>query len=143
MKEKGFKPSRTIVHLLGVVVIAGIFLGIFGKFSAKTDISSIDGGIALVDPSGSSREIIYSRVTELSLISLPESYGTCLEGASEKGYRYGLWENEDWGQYTLCVKENAKKAIWVRQGDEILVFNYEGDKPTESFYEALKKKCGE
>ena len=143
MNVKNFNPPRAAAHLLGVAVIVAVFLIVFGKLSAKTGVSSIDGGIALVDPSGSALEIIYADVTELALISLPETYGFCIEGASEKGYRYGLWENEEWGKYRLCVKEDMKKAIKVRQKDQILIFNYEGNKTTESFFEALRKKCGE
>lgn len=137
-REKGF--VRAVLHLLGVVAAAAIFLAVFGKWSVKTGVYAAEGGIRLEMPSGSTCEIIYEDITELKLISLPDDYGVCIDGDRKKGCSYGVWENDDWGSYTLCVKDDVPDAVWIRQGNDIIVFNYEGSKPTKSFYEALQKK---
>ena len=136
--EKGI--VRMLLQLLGVVVIVAVFLAVFGRMSVKTGISVADGGIVLTDPEGRAAEIIYADITELELITLPENYGECIEGGSKGGFSYGVWENDAWGSYRLCVKDKVKEAIRIRQQDETIVFNYEGEQSTESFFAALQKQ---
>lgn len=142
-QKEQFTPAKVILHLVSVIVIVSLFLLLFGRVSGRTGIQSIDGGIAVVDPSGKTYEILYVEVTEVELIDLPENLGVCIDGASARGYSYGVWENDDWGRFDLCIKDDVKEAVRIRQGDEIFIFNYEGSQSTESFYDALLKKLQE
>lgn len=142
-QKEQLTPVKMILHLLSVIVIVSLFLLLFGRVSGRTGVQSIDGGIAVVDPSGKTYEILYADVTEVELIALPESPGSCVDGASARGYSYGTWENDDWGRFDLCIKDDVKEAVRICQGDEIFIFNYEGSQSTKSFYEALQKKLQE
>lgn len=136
--EKGI--MRMLTQLLGVVVIVAVFLIVFGRMSGKTGVNVTEGGIVLTDLEGGTAEIIYADITELELIALPEDYGECIEGGSKGGFTYGMWKNDAWGSYRLCVKDKVPEAILVRQGDGLIIFNYEGDESTESFFAALHEQ---
>ncbi len=63
--------------------------------------------------------------------------GDRVELMADSGYVCGIWENEEFGQYTLYVKSNIKEFIVVRTKDEIYVVNYNNADFTESLYDAL------
>lgn len=131
--------QKTAAHMLGVVCIVGLILLVFGKTKDTVEISATAGGIFLTDPGGCSYEIIYEDISDIRLVQLSENYGKCLEGGSENGFNYGVWENEEWGRYFLCVREAVGRAVYVCQKGNIFIFNYEGAESTENFYKALNQ----
>ncbi len=132
--------TRTFVQMGVVVLIVTIFLIVFGQMSQSVDISSIDGGISFTDPSGETYDIVYACVTEMELKDLPDDLGVCLEGESKKrGLSYGTWQSDEYGIYRLCIKTSVKEAIFVWQGNELFVLNYEGKTSTQSFFDALSE----
>lgn len=139
MKNK-ISVFQMIPHLAGAVVVVAAFILIFGRMSVNIMIYELDGGIGIESPDGHLYDIIYEDIEELKLVYLPETYGKCVDGISEKEFSYGTWKNESWGEYELCVKDEVKEAIWICTNGRILVFNFEGSQPTKELYEELKKK---
>lgn len=129
--------KRTGVRLLWIVALVAVFLALFGSRSATIAVSSIEKGISLTGPDGGVYEVFYADIEIIQLIELPENYGTCIDGGIDKGFSYGLWENDEWGTYSLCVRNSVRQAILISQKGNVLVFNYEGITSTESFYHAL------
>jgi len=135
MGKSGLK--RMVLQLLWSIAIVAAFLVLFGRMSASINISSIENGISLIDPDGGVYEVIYVDIELIQLIELPEDYGACVDGETSKGFSYGLWQNDEWGTYSLCVKNSVEKAVFISQSGKALVFNYEGIASTESFYNAM------
>lgn len=135
--------QRTLTRLLGVVVVVTIFIIVFGWGTTKVTISALEnGGITLTDPGGGEHSIVYAEVTAVQLVDMPADFGICIDGGNDKGFHYGTWENEQWGRYSLCVKDSISNVILVKQNSGVTLFNYEGVTPTESFYEALVNSVG-
>jgi len=131
------KEERESKRLLWIVAIVAVFITLFGHTSAAISVSSIEKGISLTDPQGGVYEVLYEDIELIQLIELPENYGTCIEGETDKGFSYGSWKNDAWGTYSLCVRNSVREAIFISQKNGVLVFNYEGTTSTESFYQEL------
>ncbi|MCD8122052.1 MAG: hypothetical protein LUE65_07425 [Clostridiales bacterium] len=139
-KKEDSALNQMILHLLSVIAIVAVFLFLFGKMSVQVTITASDGGIVVTDPQGREYPIRYAEVEELQLAELPQDYGACVDGETKRGYHYGIWQSDEWGEYFLCVRDAAKTAIRIRQGQSILILNYEGEQSTESLYEALREE---
>lgn len=69
--------------------------------------------------------------------------GQCLEGGETKRCRYGLWENDAFGQYRLCVWTGLTQYVVLDTAEGTVVCNYESDEATGSLYDALVKFLAE
>lgn len=54
----------------------------------------------------------------------------------------GVYENEEYGIYTIYAYSNVNQYIVVHYTDGVLVFNLKKDKTTEKTYDKLLKYCG-
>lgn len=64
--------------------------------------------------------------------------GVCMSGGSENGYTYGIWENEEFGEYTLHVLTKVEAYMILREADgDIVVLNLENAQTTEAFSQNL------
>ena len=65
--------------------------------------------------------------------------GTYISGTQTKSYRVGVWENDEFGKYSLWVYANVPHYIVVETSDGIFVFNLESEDATSSFYKAFQE----
>ncbi len=65
--------------------------------------------------------------------------GQCLDGAATERCSYGLWENDEFGPYRLCVWAGITEFLVIRTTDGTVVCNYESDEATGSLCEALEE----
>ncbi|MCC8027937.1 MAG: hypothetical protein LIP16_21845 [Clostridium sp.] len=140
------RMQKTGVHILGVMFIVAFFMSFLGFRNVSVGISAMENGapgLCITDPSGFVHEIIYKDISDIRLITLPEDYGQCLQGGCRKGFRYGTWENSDYGCYSLCVRDSVIQAICLSQKEKIFIFNFEGKTSTENLYKALLEKIQE
>ena len=64
--------------------------------------------------------------------------GSCISGESGKTYSYGVWENAEFGQYTLHALTKVSACIVVTETDGgVNVFNVDNAKTTEEFASSL------
>ncbi|MGN1001966.1 MAG: hypothetical protein ACI4PC_04270, partial [Oscillospiraceae bacterium] len=55
-----------------------------------------------------------------------------------RNLRCGQWENQVWGEYTLCIRPETDRCIVLTlTGGEVFVFNYENSSTTQSLAEML------
>lgn len=82
--------------------------------------------------------ITYADVNKLELVDV-ENYGIAVDGGSDRSYRWGEWENEQWGRYFQCTTVNTDYGISLETNDGTkYFFNYEGDRSTEELYELFR-----
>ncbi|MCD8023371.1 MAG: hypothetical protein LUF30_10540 [Lachnospiraceae bacterium] len=128
--------KNTLMGFISLIVIIAVVsaLGIFNTTAVKVEINdekfmiSYDGEIV----GQFTKDEIRSAVAVTSL-----DLGEPVEVISEEKYLVGTWENEEWGQYTLAVKESLECYAVVTTESGVFVFNYESKDTTESICEAL------
>lgn len=103
-------------------------------------------GLTVVGPKQFSYTVPYDQVASIELVTL-EDTGTMRSGDENRNFYWGSWENDAWGQYTLCASKKFNTAILVTTLDgSRLVFNYEGDDTTVSmlqlFSDILENQTG-
>ena len=86
------------------------------------------------DPGGSSHTILYKDILSLELAEDPD-YGSCISGRKTSAWRYGTWENQDWGRYTLCANTSTGICIVLQTQDGTFVLSYESDDITTALYD--------
>ena len=70
--------------------------------------------------------------------------GDCVTGGSESGYTYGIWKNEEFGEYTLHVLTKVEAyMILTETNGSIVVLNIENAKTTEAFSQNLTEHLQE
>ena len=64
--------------------------------------------------------------------------GDCITGGSEKGYTYGVWKNEEFGEYALHVLTKVQAYVILTEADgSTVVANFENARTTEDFSKNL------
>ena len=75
--------------------------------------------------------IPYAEIQSLELIQLSDM-GNVVDGIEKRTLHCGLWKNEQWNEYTLCINPKLDRGIVLGMADgEIIVFNYESNQSTE------------
>ena len=87
-------------------------------------------------------EVRYDDIEDLERAADLE-LGECLEGGETKRCRYGLWENDSFGRYRLCVWTGLTEYVVMETAEGTVVCNYESDESTVSLYDALVKFLAE
>lgn len=79
-------------------------------------------------------EVSYGQIRTLDLIQLPD-YGQLVEGSEKSSLCCGIWENELWGSYTLCIDPRVETCIAITMEDgSVCVLNYENGDSTQQLY---------
>lgn len=129
-KQKNWGVLLIVVAVVMLYTLSGGSVGICLNFE--------DEALA-VSASDYDWTIPYDRIEALELVSLPDT-GNMLDGVSRRNLRCGTWENEVWGEYTLCIRPDIDRCIVMTQKDgEVFVFNYESSSTTESLAEMISE----
>ncbi|MCD7956414.1 MAG: hypothetical protein LUG93_11840 [Lachnospiraceae bacterium] len=120
-----------------VVVLVAVFyaLGIFRSATVKVEIEDEVFSVYYKD-----EIVIQFAKDEIQSAELVYTFteGEASDVISEEKYTVGTWENDEWGLYTVCVKQSINSYIVVTtEEEEVFVFNYESADSTESMCEAL------
>jgi hypothetical protein len=106
------------------------------KNNEGISVSVTDEHLSLSYSSGDSFDIkhedIFS-VTETRDLVL-DQYGS---GIETKAYKFGVWENSEFGAYNLCIYVNGDRNIVVKPPNDSFVFNFESADAADSFYNAF------
>ncbi len=126
---------KNFLWLVLVLVIFSIVTFVRGSFSMYLDLG--ESAIVVSAPQNFIYQLPYENIADVELIEEFES-GTMVDGNANRQYFWGTWENEAWGQYTLCAAKKIDCAILIRETNgNILVINYESEKTTASLAEML------
>lgn len=92
-------------------------------------------GLTVSGPKKFSFAVEYGRIAGLEQVELTDP-GTLISGGENRSYTWGTWENDAWGQYTLCAAKKADAAIRITTRDGAsLVFNYQDNDTTASIFQ--------
>lgn len=135
--EKHQSLVNMLKLLVGVIVIVAIVsaLGIFKSAAVAVEIENEVFTITYEEET-----VVQFSKDDIQSAELVTTFtmGEAVEALSEKTYTVGTWENEDWGQYTLCIKQSVECYIVLTTADgAVCVFNYESADTTESMCSAL------
>ena len=133
-RERKFWRRNQICTAIVVVVL------LFGVLGGKS-LSVAPGveSLTLMLHDGTSQTVNYSTVTELELLE-NANYGVMYEGKETRQGSSGIWENPQWGTYTLCVYASSDKAIRITTDTDSYVVNLASDGETEQLYQLLQDK---
>ena len=127
--------TRRILLTLFILALAIFFYGVFGRNTLLLSLG--DETVTLSGPENSSFSVPFSSIASMEL---RESFfpGAAVDGGVKNHIRYGLWHNDEWGDYQLFTSEKIEPVIvlYTEEGD-VLVYNYESDKTTRSHYETF------
>ena len=124
---------KRILLPLFIVVLAVFFYNVFGS---NTLLLSLEGeAVNLTGPENSSFSVPYSEIASMGLREDFEP-GTAVNGDLKNHIRYGLWHNEELGDYQLFASDKIDVVILLRTTEgEALVFNSESADTTRNFFE--------
>ncbi len=100
---------------------------------------AFDGSLQIRGYSGYTIDVAYTEIESAELLK-DLDYGVLIEGTDKKKEKSGIWENEMFGEYQLCVNTAINDCIILRTASDTLVINYESAKSTENLYEAILKQ---
>lgn len=121
---------KNLVWIVIVIAAFSIFSVMRGGTSTYLDFG--DEAVTLSAPENYSYVLNYDDITGLELVDEFDP-GTMISGGETRRYRWGTWENDVWGQYTLCSSKRIDCALIVTlTSGETLVLNYESDKTTDA-----------
>lgn len=138
MTPNNKKNGIFLLILVAAVLIyslSGNSIGIhldFGEDALQVSASDMDWDLA------------YDQIASITLSDLPD-VGSLAEGIDKKNLQCGVWENEIWGTYTLCISPKIDQCIVLTmQNGDVIVLNYESADSTanlhEMFTELLQSK---
>ena len=136
------KKRGLILNIL--VFAAALLIGsyFFSKNSAGTAAFSIkEGTVYLSSGSDYACEVSLSEVTDI-LLSEVHDFGEPTDGGTNKHCRYGIWQNEAFGEYRVVAEKGITKCIVLSGDDGYTIFNYESESTTENLYRALREYTG-
>lgn len=118
-----------------IILILSIML--FYIFSGGSVGISLDFGEEALTLSAADNDwqIPYDQIASLKLTELPNT-GAMMEGIEKRTLRCGIWENEVWGQYTLCIDPRIDRCIIVTMNSgDVYVLNYESNESTVQLHQ--------
>ena len=129
--------TQKAVRILGICLLVGIVIYLLlTKNYEGISIAVKDDYLSLSYSSGDSFDIAYK-----DILSMAETQdlvlGEYISGTATKAYKFGVWENGEFGEYNLCIYANVDRYIVVKTSNNIFVFNLESADATDSFYKAF------
>jgi hypothetical protein len=122
-----------------VVILVGFTL--FSLFSGGGTPTCAFGetALTLTGPDEGSVPVVinYEEIRSLSLTD-DLDLGTFVDGANTTNCQFGTWENEQFGQYTLCALPSVKTYLVMDTEDGIVVLNCESANTTSHLCEAIQ-----
>ena len=142
MPEQSFKSSkvyqrRNIIFAVAIIVIVAIYY-FFNNAGTPVLIQFDENSMTWVHPTDSSisMEIMYQDILSIDEAS-DVDVGQMVSGSKDDQFWFGIWENEKYGQYTLCASPQSSRYIVLNTVNGIVVFNYGDSATTQELYKAL------
>lgn len=126
-----------------LIILAAVLLYVLSGGSVGISLDFGEDSLS-IGASGYDWVLPYEQITSLELIPLSDK-GALIEGTEKSRLCCGIWRNEVWGEYTLCIEPKVEQCIVVtlQDGDKF-VLNYESGEATgqlhQMFTELLQSK---
>ena len=128
--------TQKAVRILGLCLLAGILIYLLTRNTEGISVAVKDDHLSLAYSSGDSFDISYKDI--LSVTETPAlDPGRYVSGKQTKDYRFGVWKNDEFGEYKLCSYVGVERYIVVKTTTTSFVFNLESVDATDSFYKAF------
>jgi len=127
---------------LGRNVLFVIILFAMAMFMGKCDSDNAvrihsDDTLIAVNSKTYSMNIPYDIITELTLENVPD-LGMVINGKNNDSLRTGVWNNDTWGEYHLCLDPDASTCIVAYLNDgRTFVFNRKNAEETQLVYREI------
>lgn len=132
--------KRNWTNLLFIlVIIIGFSIYSMAHTGQRSSYQLAGCALTLNGPEGFTVEIDLNDVKSIESRSeyIP---GTCVTGNTSDGYSYGIWENEEFGEYQLCVLDKVPACVVIIEDNgTVTVFNFENTRTTIDFGNTLAK----
>ncbi|MCD7920783.1 MAG: hypothetical protein LUG45_12090 [Clostridiales bacterium] len=133
--------KRNWILMLAILVAVTLF-SLLNREGAVT-MSFEDEALVINGADEYSFQVAYDEIASIALEELPD-LGAAVDGGEDGSFRYGVWENDTWGTYTLCLTVNMNTCIVLTlQDGSIYVFNYGDEDSTQIVYEDLPRALAE
>lgn len=138
MEEMKRNTKRVIVQVLvWLLILVGVYL-IYNR-SHPVDFVSIglDGEKIGINISGS--DTIFLMFDDIDQIEYLKSLdaGTQIDGIEKDNFRYGTFENDTYGSYTLCGFSDVPEYIAIHTKDGVYVVNRSSVEDTQQEFKKL------
>ncbi len=124
------KKRNTVFALL---ILAAVLIYTIAGGNIGTNLDFGEDALRL-RAAGNDWTIPYSEIASLELQDLPD-LGHRVQGSEKRSLYCGTWENDTWGEYTLCIVPKVETCIVITMSDgNHYVINYENNESTEEFH---------
>lgn len=122
-----------------VVILAAFTIYSFASGGTSTYLSFEGDAITVTAPESYTHAVNYDDIADVSLVDEFDA-GTAVSGSENRRYYWGTWENNVWGEYTLCASKKIDNALVITttSGDHLVV-NYESESTTASLLELVNE----
>jgi hypothetical protein len=128
--------TRKTIRILGLCLLAGVLIYLLTKNTESISVAVKDDHLSLSSSSGDSFDISYKDI--LAVTETPAlDPGRYVSGSQTKNYRFGVWKNDEFGEYNLCIYADVGRYIVVKTTAATFVFSLESVDATDSFYTAF------
>lgn len=138
-KERTRKWGKYATVLLIALLL--IYACVDTYLQNKNAISLVCGEnqLEITDPGGAASAVPYRDIVNAELVTEAD-FGAPVAGMETDRWLYGLWENDIWGIYTLCIGTDAQSCIAVYTEEDVYVIGYGSGEDTAVFYAELCQK---
>ena len=125
-------------HLVFLLVIFALAILLSIHTSSNRVKVHFGEDLLAINSSKYSMNIVYTDMDDIDLVDSPD-LGTMVEGNNTASLRSGEWENELWGEYSLCMDPDASQCIVIHLKDgRVFVFNRKDNAETSKLFETLQ-----
>lgn len=125
--------SKALANIL--VFIVAFFLLSSLRGQTTVNVGFDEDSLTLTAPKEYSLVVDYDQVDTVELVDSFDP-GSAVSGDENRGCRWGVWENSNWGQYTMTVSKKIDNAILLTKiNGEKVVFNFENETSTASMHQ--------
>lgn len=133
------KKFFTSISKRDLIFISAIFamlmVLIFRSSSVNIWVNSDEEMLYITSPR-QNMDIPKKDISAVELVARRE-LGTCVDGFSHEQYCCGVWENDLWGEYDLCViPEQEHYIVLTLKSGRKIVFTASTNEKTKAVYEA-------
>lgn len=134
---------QRFARICSTVLIFLAALLLFRQFTPPSANLSLEGeALSVSDGDTVDVSLPFAGIRSVSLIESLER-GEMVDGTSTRRIARGIWKNEAYGEYTLCVNEKIGCCLVVQTGSRTLVYNYESAETTRGIYDMLLQAFGD
>ncbi len=126
------KVNLKTIRILGICVLIGILIYLLTKNTQGSSVAVKDDHLALSYSSGPSVIINYKDVLSVAETGALDT-GKYVSGIETKSYKFGIWDNGEFGKYHLCIYTNVTRYIVVKASTGTFVLNFDSVGATDSF----------